>query len=107
MKNKLSDPGATVKVLPTTEEQRSKASAYLTRTGNADLLAVLGLDGDGRRGALAVDCPTCAKPAGSACRAAAGGGPMNRSHRARVLAAQVLDSEAEARAELLAEASRG
>lgn len=48
-----------------TDVIRSKAAAYLTRTGNADLLPVLGLV-DEPDEALVIDgrrlCPTCRRP---------------------------------------------
>jgi hypothetical protein len=100
--NALADPGARVGPLTATEQMRTDATAYLVRTGNGDLLETLGLDELGPRGALAVACPTCSRPVGSKCRATAGGGPMNRSHVARTLAADAADHEDQARAELLA-----
>jgi hypothetical protein len=77
----------------------------MVRKGFGDLLAALGLDDLGPAGALAVACPTCSRPVGSKCRATAGGGPMNRSHVARTLAADAAAHEGQTSAELIAESA--
>jgi hypothetical protein len=74
---------------------RPDPAAYLTRTGNADLLPVLGGEVDGD---LAVDCPTCSARAGSGCRQ--DGKAMKRPHVARRLAVDAAEHERQARAEL-------
>jgi hypothetical protein len=89
------DPGARIAAPSVTEQQAADAVAYLTRTGNADLLPVLGGEVDGD---LAVDCPTCSARAGSGCRQ--DGKAMKRPHVARRLAVDAAEHERQARAEL-------
>jgi hypothetical protein len=78
-----------------TEDARARAKRYLERTGNADLLPVLGLADEQRachrrsrsQAWLKVQCPTCGVRAGSNCRASGKSGSMTRPHVARQKAA--------------------
>jgi hypothetical protein len=106
--NHLTDPGQRVSAPSVSDDDRALARQGLIRRGAVDVVEILGLGEEAcPAGALAVACPTCSRPVGSKCRATAGGGPMNRSHVARTLAADAAGHEDQARAELLAESTGG
>lgn len=66
-------------------ERDARAVAYLRRSGNADLIEVLGLDGDEPRAGspLSATCPTCGAAPGARCRKQYTEGTKARHHTAR------------------------
>lgn len=86
-----------------TEQQQADARTYMIRKGHGDLLDALGLAGaEQLRGWKAFVCPTCSRPAGSACRADEGR-PLTRPHTSRRLLAESAEHERQAAGELLSE----
>lgn len=63
----------------------ARAVTYLRKTGNDDLIEILGLDGDGPRvgSPLSVTCPICAAAPGARCHKQYTEGPKQRHHAAR------------------------
>jgi hypothetical protein len=113
--NQLFDTGQMASAPLINDEQRVKASWYLSHTGNAELWEALGLDEyvNGRRRRLGVLVPGEPLPGGVACPSVnclappdgpcvtAGGVPIRRRHVARVRLAERLKAQRKAAEKLL------